>query len=255
MSTVPQHAFSMGGILSQSLAIMKRNFIPFSILAILLSGLPQWIMQIVLIGDMQSNIQDGTFDPEAFSFTPFILSYVVALIFGFILYSALVYGTFQDLKGVPVSIGQNLSRALQVLIPVVVLSIIMSVAISIGFILLIVPGVILSLMWAVAIPVRVVEKTGIFEALSRSAALTKGERWRMLGLFLIFFLIAIVVSVVLGIIIGLVSMASFTVGALLNAIISSILAAFGAVLFTVLYAELRQAKDGVDATEIAKAFD
>ena len=251
MSTVPQHAFSMGGILSQSMAIMKRNFIPFSILAILLSGIPQWIMQVLFIGDMQS----GNFDPEGFSAGPFIAAYLVALICSFILYSALVFGTFQDLRGTPVSIGENLGRALKVLVPVFILSIVMSVGLMVGFVLLIVPGVILSLMWAVAIPVLVVEKPGLFASLSRSAELTKGERWRILGLFLIFMLIAIVVVIVVGIIVALISMASFTIGALLNAIISAIVAAFGAVLFTVLYAELRQAKDGVDVGEIAKVFD
>ena len=250
MSTDAQPAFSMGDIISQSLGIMKQNFVPFSALAILLSGIPQWIIQVVFIGD----VHKGTFSPESFMTWAFAADYLTTLLLSFILYSALVYGTMQALKGAPVSIGQNVGRALQVLVPVVLLSIIMSVGITIGFILLIIPGVILSLMWAVAIPVRVVEQKSVFNTLSRSADLTKGERWRMLGLFVIFMLIAVAISIILGLVVGLVSATSFLLGTLLSAIITSILGAFGAVLLTVLYAKLRQAKDGVDAAAMAEVL-
>jgi hypothetical protein len=40
-------------------------------------------------------------------------------------------------------------------------------------------------MWAVAAPVVVAEKAGVIGALSRSRELTKGARWKILGLFLV----------------------------------------------------------------------
>jgi hypothetical protein len=68
--------------------------------------------------------------------------------------------------------------------------------IGIGLILLIVPGIIALLMWALTVPVTVIEDTGFFDSLNRSAALTKGHRGRV---FVIGLLFLILVWVVYGI--------------------------------------------------------
>jgi hypothetical protein len=59
--------------------------------------------------------------------------------------------------------------------------------IGLGFILLIIPGIILALMWALVIPIAVLEDTGLGDSISRSSALTKGSRLRILVIYILYF--------------------------------------------------------------------
>jgi hypothetical protein len=52
--------------------------------------------------------------------------------------------------------------------------------------LLIVPGLILMVIWSVAVPAKVVEKIGVFDAFTRSRDLTRGRRWPIFGLFVLY---------------------------------------------------------------------
>jgi uncharacterized membrane protein len=53
-------------------------------------------------------------------------------------------------------------------------------------VLLIVPGLILYTMWFVGFPACVVERLGPWTSLRRSRELTKGYRWKVLALALLF---------------------------------------------------------------------
>jgi len=121
-----------------------------------------------------------------------------------------------------------------------------------GMILLIVPGIILMLMWYVALPACVVEGLGPVGSLMRSAELTKGHRWQILGLI-------IVVAIVGGIIVGIAGATGVTLGgvavAIIQYLVQSIVGVYGAVLIVVLYRDLRVAKDGIGTEQIAAVFD
>jgi Protein of unknown function (DUF975) len=70
--------------------------------------------------------------------------------------------------------------------PYVVASILVGIGIVIGFFLLIVPAIILSIMWAFFGFVIVENPTiGPVDALRRSAEITRGHRWQLLGLGLL----------------------------------------------------------------------
>jgi len=57
-----------------------------------------------------------------------------------------------------------------------------------GLLLLAIPGIVLRVAWSLFTPVVVLEQKGPISGLRRSAALTRGHRWTILGLMLIFFL-------------------------------------------------------------------
>jgi glycerophosphoryl diester phosphodiesterase family protein len=59
-------------------------------------------------------------------------------------------------------------------------------AIGIGFLLLIIPGLILLSMWSLTIPVAVLENKGLSDSVNRSAELTKGDRGKILLIYLLF---------------------------------------------------------------------
>jgi hypothetical protein len=72
-------------------------------------------------------------------------------------------------------------------------------ALMLGFILLYVPGVILSLGWYNTLQAVIVERLSPIKALKRSWDLTKGERFKILGLYLVCYGIGYTASMVLAI--------------------------------------------------------
>jgi hypothetical protein len=63
-----------------------------------------------------------------------------------------------------------------------------------GMVLLVVPGIIVALMWVLVIQVMIVERLGIVDAFKRSRALTKGHRWALLGLFVLYTLLVVAIE-------------------------------------------------------------
>ena len=106
------------------------------------------------------------------------------------------YGAIRMMAGEKTSAGAMLLRiAHPSFWPLVVLSVIQSVAIACGLVLLVVPGVILLGMWMIAAPVMVVERLGIVDSLQRSAELTKGSRFTGISTFVAAILLSLVVLV------------------------------------------------------------
>jgi hypothetical protein len=81
-----------------------------------------------------------------------------------------------------------------------VAAILVGIGVFVGLLLCIVPGVILGLMWAF-FGFVIVENptTGATDAMRRSAEITSGHRWQILGLIVLLFLINIVGALALGV--------------------------------------------------------
>jgi hypothetical protein len=98
----------------------------------------------------------------------------------------------------------------------------------------------------------VVEQTGPWKSLSRSAALTKGNRWKVFGMLALL----IIISLIGGALIGVLELAvGATLGLLAYLILSAVIGAYGAILGVVTYHDLRVAKEGVDTDQIAAMFE
>jgi hypothetical protein len=69
----------------------------------------------------------------------------------------------------------------------------------IGFALIIVPGLILITIWSVAAPVVVLERPGVFAALSRSRELVRGNGWQVFGVIFVLLFLVIIVSLAIQI--------------------------------------------------------
>ena len=127
--------------------------------------------------------------------------------------------------------------------------------------LLIIPIAMLYLAWSMAIPACVVERAGPFRSLARSRALTKGHRWKILGLLLVTVLGGVIIGAIVGATSGAI-LALIGAGGLRSALSTAIgliweavwLASF-AVLTVVTYHDLRVAKEGVSTDQIAAVFE
>ena len=130
------------------------------------------------------------------------------------------------------SMGELFSAVAPVALPLIGLAIVAGIAISIGFVLIIIPGLILLTIWAVAAPVMVIEHPGVFTALGRSRELVRGYGWQVFGTILLVALIEIAVYLVF-VIIGIAF--SDAIRAVLNWIAATLTAPIVALTSSVLY--------------------
>ena len=149
------------------------------------------------------------------------------------------------------------------MLPLIGLGLVSGVAFVFAALLLVVPAIILTTVWYVSAPLVVVERSGVFAALGRSADLTRGERWSVfavllitLGFFLLVFMLSNVVSGI-GIAISARS-GDFSGLALLTAIAGAISATLQTVLTsaisTAVYVELRGLKEGPESQGLDAVF-
>ncbi|MFZ9668538.1 MAG: hypothetical protein ACO3CR_01615 [Solirubrobacterales bacterium] len=141
---------------------------------------------------------------------------------------------------VDASVGELLGLVWPRLVSLILLGIVVGVLVTLGLILLIIPGIILTLMWIVSTPAMMVEDKGVFDSMSRSSELTKGNRMRVLGVGLLL----IVAYIVIFLVISLLAAISPILGIIAG--IALVIAAYPylAMIASVLYFNLVEVKGG-----------
>nr|WP_298689427.1 hypothetical protein [uncultured Dongia sp.] len=244
--------FRVSKVLSTSLSVLGHNAVPFILITIIVQ-LPTLLAQLFL--DPNFATDPGTVVvPELGSTFAYLgLLMVISAVTNGLTSAALIYGSFQDLRGQKVGLGECFARAIAVLPAVVIASLVLGILVGIGTVLLIVPGVIFYVVFWLYAPAIVAEKKGISEAFARSRELTKGKRWQIFAILLIIFIGLFIVDYVIGAVLG------SALGAVAIAttvyVVNSAIGAYMAVAVAVTYYYLRADKEGVDIEDIAKLFD
>lgn len=233
-------SFSIGSVLKSGLSIYFRNFPLFGLLSII-AFVPYLVFRFWAPDDI---------DPlSAYALVDALLAIIcITLVQG-----GLTFAVVSSLRGsAAVDLWSVSARSLAVLPRIVAVSVLMSILILIGFVLLIVPAIIVTLMLFVAVPASVMEG-GVGKALKRSAALTKGHKGELFGLSIVLGIPmqAVAVLMVLTVIPQLGPAAGAIVDLGLQCFFGGIVGSCGAVA----YHDLRIVKEGVDTEEIASAFD
>jgi len=249
-SVLPE--FRIGTIVSQTFSTLFSNI--FKILGVgLLVYVPVYALMAFL--GLQSS-QTGTIDPSQIYMM--ILPMVFMMIAAYVAQTAIVYAAVESLAGKSATFGKMLSTGLRYILPVIGATLIITVLYSIGVMLLVIPGIIVLLMLSVTVPVIVAENKSVFEALKRSAELTKGYRWQILGAFIVTFLALWLLMVGIMLVGGLLTALVGTLGAVVMLALSALT---GAVSFGLMgtvtasiYTNLRAAKEGTSVDEIAQVF-
>ena len=165
----------------------------------------------------------------------------------------MLYGAFEDMRGRPVDLMlRSFQHASRRFLPVIGVAFLTTLLTGLASLLLIIPGLILFMAWYVAIPACVVERLGPWTSLQRSAALTKGNRWKVARLIIV---LAVITGIGEGLVAAVTAEAGMTIGLIANLIWSALVGAFSAILGVVIYHDLRVAKEGVDTDQIAAVFD
>ena len=120
---------------------------------------------------------------------------LVSIVAG-VLYAGYVVKLVQDVRDGrrDFSVGELFSAAAPYIGTLFLNGLLAGIAITIGFILIIVPGLILITIWSVIAPSIVVEDRGVIEAFGRSRELVRGNGWNVFGAIVLAFLIVIAVS-------------------------------------------------------------
>jgi hypothetical protein len=259
--------FRIGHVLSRAWSVFSGNFLKFSLVTGI-AALPSLLIPQPSINNAGNPLANWPLVLVAFSL-------MIAL--NMLAQSIVFYGAFQDMRLRPVSLAEGLKVGLDRFFPLVGLAVVIGFAVlglvivaAILFLipwvkyaspLIVVPIMMLFLAWSVGTPVCVVERLGPVRSLGRSRELTKGHRWKLLGLLLVTMLPGVIVGAVVGAVLGamavLGSAGGLTAAAVhtTSLIWNAIWAAFFTIVIAVTYHDLRVAKEGVDTDQIAAVFE
>jgi hypothetical protein len=167
--------------------------------------------------------------------------------FGTFLLQAALVKAVQDVRDgrVDLDLGQTVSAALPFIGSVAVASILASIGIGIGFVLIIVPGLILLTFWSLIVPEIVIGGAGALESFGRSWRTVRNYAWNVFGTYILVFLILIAGEIVLSLIL---SSLSYGWRSFISSLVSDTLVApFIAAVITLIYYRLTTAHEAPQA--------
>jgi hypothetical protein len=162
-----------------------------------------------------------------------------------------------------ISAGAAMGFAMTRFGPLLLTSIMTGLVVLLGLLLLIVPGIMWFMSYAFVGQVVVLEQLSGGDAMSRSASLTSGHRWRIFGLVLLIGILQLIAHGAVNLLdhvipryvyeqtrLGLTAVAinpgNFAIHTAINWVADVILGSYGAVCMTLMYFDLRVRKEGYD---------
>ncbi|MDH4385663.1 MAG: hypothetical protein QE280_09470 [Caulobacter sp.] len=256
--------FDIGRVFNRTFGAVGTNFPVLFGLSVLLNGVPQGVLGVYrgASGLGASEIWSSP-DQWVVAVSVGLLSVVCS----FALQAAIVHGSVLDMNGRKARFADCLATGIRHFLPVLAISLLTVLALVIGLVVLILPAMFLAILFVVTVPVRGVENRGVFKSFSRSADLTKGSRWMILALFVVYLLLSWVFSAVAGMVLfdvsalfggGIDAAPGSAWGLILNGLmvpmLGSISAMMGAAGVAAVYHELRSIKEGLVPEELASIF-
>jgi hypothetical protein len=265
----PGRRFRIGKVFGNIFAVIGRNIILWLGLTMILLVVPALLLQFVAFWSL-GRLGIGLTGAVWLQFGAVLVAVVLVLL----LQSALIRATIEDMGGKRPSFGDCIGTALSVLFPLLGIAFLAFGAVFLvllagtmllgvvapslnagaGIVLtlaIFVPAAYLLLRWVVAVPVLVQERRGVFSSMARSAALTKGSRWALFGLFAAVVLASFVAQLVLGLAAALLgAVTGLVVLSFVQALVSTVISTAAAVS----YVELREVKEGASVGELAEIF-
>lgn len=255
--------FSMGRIFDRAFGTLRANPLATMGIAFVCSALPGVLINYFIMRyQMVLLPRIGMWGGAAMV----LFSLMVAIILYAVTQGALVRATVAHSRGRESSFGESITAGLAVILPLIAASVLSALGIAFAMILLIVPGVMLYCAWAVVAPVVVEERVGPIAALSRSADLTRGARWKVFGLLVVMLVgYWIFSAVVTGTVVAALGLRGFATMAatggtmplafyVVTAVTSTIVSCIWGLVLAALYVELRDWKDGPPSDTLAEVF-
>ena len=241
ISRFAEHEFRVGDAMNKSIQILSRNVLPFSIVTGI-AALPT-----VLLYERSVD-----FDSAAVAASRSGIGMLLALVASGLSQAVVLNAAFEDMRGRPVDMLASFLVGFRRFPAVIGVTLLSGLLAGLALIALIFPYFIVMTMLFVATPVCVVERLGPIASLGRSATLTKGCRWRVLGMLAV---VGIIGAMGSGMVEALAYGVGPTIAPVLKVIWQGLVGAYSAILVVVTYHDLRVAKEGVDTDRIAAVFE
>ena len=237
----------VGHIFSSAWTIFSANFPTFFVIGLVVA-LPNLLLFMTV------PTEQTTFGPTPTGAIGWrlVVGWVLAMVLNLMSQAIILYIAFQYLRGQPAPVGDAVQKGLARFLPILGLVALFALGVWVGLLLLVIPGIMLMIRWSVSVPACVVEGTGPVASLGRSAALTKGHRWKIFGIFLLIWIVSVIVASLLGLI---ASQLGTVANMFANFFWTACWAAYFNSVLVMVYHDLRVAKEGVDVNQIAAVFD
>jgi hypothetical protein len=249
--------FDIGRVVGRTFSVIKNNLITFGALSLIVA-LPYLAVTWNSARFRAGLFRDGRFDSDAMTFVA--VSWFIYLLSTFLLQATVIHATVAYLNEKPAPVASCLATGLSSLLQLILITVLMFSALIAGMMLFVIPGIILAIMWFVAVPACVVERTGVIGAFRRSRELTRGHRWAIFGLYVVFLIFSIGLAAALQTpttVEGAVSAAANPSIAQISisVTVTTFTSTVGSTLVASIYYELRQIKDGIGPEALASVFD
>lgn len=147
-------------------------------------------------------------------------------------------------------VAERLRGRIGILIAVSVVVAVVSLA---GSLVFVIPGLIVYSAWAMAAPAAVLERGSVAGALSRSTRLTRGRRWRVLGMTLLIVVItavidAVISSAVVAAVTHLSPVAGLVVSSAVGAVVAAVTSSWIGAVIALLYVDARLRSENLGPT-------
>jgi len=261
--------FRAGRVLGQAVGIFARNLVGFVVLGLV-------VYAPILVHNGWIVAPDDFFEVTARANGHSVFWRLLEAVIDLMFQATVVYSVFLQMRGdrpsIVAAVGAGLGRLFPVLgvVILLVLAIVgaalpgfllggMTDAPVVGVLAIAIPAGYVYVVFYVAIPAAVVERPGIMMSLRRSQELTEGNRWGIFGLLLVTVVLAFVIAFLLqraflgdAFDLTVAKLRTFTA---IESVVDLVFGIFGAVVVAVAYHDLRMAKDGVSADELAAVFE
>jgi hypothetical protein len=212
----------LSGVLSEAWNLYKRHAAHFLVISFVI------YLVVAAISALLSALL-GTFGG--------FLGNLISVIGIFLLQAALVKAV-QDVRDgrADLDLKQTLAAARPSVLAVTIASVLAGIAISVGFVLLIVPGLVLVTYLSLIVPCIVIGGAGALESFGRSWRTVSGHGWAVFGTIVVMFLVLILGNIVLGLI--LVSLPRELASFIAEVVSGTVVAPFIACVVTLVYYRL-----------------
>lgn len=249
----------VGTIVSECFSLLLRHFGSVAILAFVPTLMGLSITGVLIGWDKALGLAQPAI-VNVRLVIEFALSIIVQLVTYGMTTALLVQLAYDAKLQRPLRLRLYIGLALRTALPIAVLSFFSGLLVWFGILMLVVPG-----LWIFAalsmMPAVVVIENAAFRGLGRSAALTKGYRWPVLGALgsvaVVTGIIGFITPVVTNLTIEAIGVNQTSIVLILLA--TSALSAIGfglsSITTALTYARLREIKEGVSVSDIADVFD
>ncbi|WP_415715069.1 hypothetical protein [Roseibium sp.] len=247
-------SLGVGSIIADSLGICLKRFAAVFVISLLPSAIGLFLYSQVIGVEAILGLAQPQFNDTAAG-VAYALAVLGSLVVYYITIALLVQLAYDAKLQRPVRFGRYILPTLTAIVPIVLTGIAVTLLVVFASLALLVPGLWVYAVFSVTVPAIVKERIG-FRGMARSASLTKEYRWPIAGLLLLVLLFTSGMSFAAQFF----SSIAYDAGGLAGAIVfyllvTTIATGLASLPLALIYARLREIKEGISVDQIASVFD